>query len=155
MAASMDGAWALAADKFGDVSVAAIPAPAAALPPASSGAAAAAAVAPVAAAAVAPAAAATAAVAPEAAAAAAMAPAAAVAAAAVAAAQKAVQLLGHYNATITSLTLSPDGRQLVSTDRDHKVRVSVFPAEPLKVRREGWTSMGFTVQCVLLRMNGS
>ena len=108
MAASADGAWALAADKFGDVSVAAIPAPGATPAPTPS---------------------------PPVPAAAADGTPAAVAGAAAGPAKKAVQLLGHYNATITSLTLSPDGKQLVSTDRDHKVRVSVFPAEPLKVRR--------------------
>ncbi|KAK9828545.1 hypothetical protein WJX72_000693 [[Myrmecia] bisecta] len=31
---------------------------------------------------------------------------------------------------VTSLTPSPDGKFLVSTDRDHKVRATVFPARP-------------------------
>jgi len=46
---------------------------------------------------------------------------------------KAALLLGHYNATITSLTMSADGGSLVSTDRDGKARVSVFPSDPLQV----------------------
>ena len=42
-------------------------------------------------------------------------------------------MLGHYNATITSLTMSADGGSLVSTDRDGKARVNVFPSNPLHV----------------------
>ena len=49
---------------------------------------------------------------------------------------KAAVLLGHYNATITSLTVSPDGGSLVSTDRDGKARVSVFPSQPLQASDE-------------------
>ena len=46
---------------------------------------------------------------------------------------KAAVLLSHYNATVTSLTVSADGSSLVSTDRDGKARVSVFPSRPLQV----------------------
>ena len=43
-------------------------------------------------------------------------------------------LLGHFCSIITSLAVSPDGRCIVSTDKDHKVRVSLLPAVPLQVR---------------------
>ena len=46
---------------------------------------------------------------------------------------KAAVLLSHYNATITSLAVSADSGSLVSTDRDGKARVSVFPSRPLQV----------------------
>ena len=42
-------------------------------------------------------------------------------------------LLGHFSSIVTSLTMSPDNRWLVSTDRERKVRVSVFPQQPLLV----------------------
>ena len=34
---------------------------------------------------------------------------------------------------MTCLALSPDGAHLVSTDKDHKVRVSALPQRPLQV----------------------
>ena len=43
-------------------------------------------------------------------------------------------LLGHFCSIITSLALTPDQRGLVSTDRDHKVRVSHLSPHPLAVR---------------------
>ena len=42
--------------------------------------------------------------------------------------------LGHFCSIITSLTVSPDRQYIVSTDRDHKVRVSNMPAQPMQVR---------------------
>ncbi|EOX94711.1 hypothetical protein QUC31_004652 [Theobroma cacao] len=45
--------------------------------------------------------------------------------------RKAVPLLGHYCSIITSLEFSPDGRFIVSADRDFKIRVTVFPKKPL------------------------
>lgn len=45
---------------------------------------------------------------------------------------KAVAMFGHYCSIITSLEFSPDGRFIVSADRDFKIRVSVFPKNPLK-----------------------
>ncbi len=42
-------------------------------------------------------------------------------------------LLGHFCSIITDLAASPDGKYLVSTDRDSKVRVSMLPKEPLQV----------------------
>ncbi|DBA81758.1 TPA: WD repeat-containing protein 4 [Trebouxia sp. C0004] len=44
----------------------------------------------------------------------------------------AAPLLGHLCSIVTSLAFSPDGRQLVSTDQDCKVRVSTMPSEPHK-----------------------
>ena len=41
--------------------------------------------------------------------------------------------MGHFCSIITSLAVSPDGRFIVSTDRDHKIRVSVMPAQPMQV----------------------
>ena len=41
--------------------------------------------------------------------------------------------MGHFCSIITSLTVSPDGQYLVSTDRDHKIRVSIMPAGPMQV----------------------
>lgn len=42
-------------------------------------------------------------------------------------------LLGHFCSIITGLAASPDGRFLVSCDRDHKIRVSLLPKDPLQV----------------------
>ncbi len=42
-------------------------------------------------------------------------------------------LLGHFCSIITSLLVSPDGHYIVSTDRDHKIRVSHMPADPMQV----------------------
>lgn len=47
-------------------------------------------------------------------------------------------LLGHLQAIISSLTVTSSSAGtplLVSTDRDAKVRASVLPADPTKVRR--------------------
>ncbi|XP_041018737.1 tRNA (guanine-N(7)-)-methyltransferase non-catalytic subunit wdr4-like [Juglans microcarpa x Juglans regia] len=44
--------------------------------------------------------------------------------------KKAVQMLAHYCSIITSLEFSPDGRFIVSADRDFKIRVTVFPKKP-------------------------
>lgn len=41
--------------------------------------------------------------------------------------------MGHFCSIITSLTVSPDGQYIVSTDRDHKIRVSNMPAQPMQV----------------------
>lgn len=45
----------------------------------------------------------------------------------------AAPLLGHLCSIVTSLTFSPDGKHLVSTDQDCKVRVSTMPKETEKV----------------------
>ncbi|XVF32550.1 hypothetical protein REPUB_Repub17cG0092000 [Reevesia pubescens] len=45
--------------------------------------------------------------------------------------KKAVPLLAHYCSIITSLEFSPDGRFIISVDRDFKIRVTVFPKMPL------------------------
>ncbi|PON55236.1 Guanine nucleotide-binding protein, beta subunit [Parasponia andersonii] len=45
--------------------------------------------------------------------------------------KKAAPLLSHYCSIITSLEFSPDGKFLVSADRDFKIRVTVFPKKPL------------------------
>ncbi|XP_015891515.2 uncharacterized protein LOC107425957 [Ziziphus jujuba] len=45
--------------------------------------------------------------------------------------KKAAQLLSHYCSIITSLEFSPDGKFIVSADRDFKIRVTVFPNKPL------------------------
>lgn len=45
--------------------------------------------------------------------------------------KKAVPLLSHYCSIITSLEFSPDGRFILSADRDFKIRVTVFPKNPL------------------------
>ncbi|XVF80813.1 hypothetical protein PTKIN_Ptkin15bG0105300 [Pterospermum kingtungense] len=45
--------------------------------------------------------------------------------------KKAVPLLAHYCSIITGLEFSPDGRFIVSADRDFKIRVTVFPKKPL------------------------
>ncbi|KMT10185.1 hypothetical protein BVRB_5g119460 [Beta vulgaris subsp. vulgaris] len=46
--------------------------------------------------------------------------------------KKAVAIFGHYCSIVTSLEFSPDGHFIVSADRDFKIRVSVFPKNPLK-----------------------
>lgn len=43
-----------------------------------------------------------------------------------------VQLLAHCCSIITSLDCSMDGRFIVTADRDFKIRVSVFPKNPLQ-----------------------
>ncbi|KAH7864111.1 hypothetical protein Vadar_025914 [Vaccinium darrowii] len=45
------------------------------------------------------------------------------------ASKKAVPILAHYCSIITSLEFSPDGRFIISADRDFKIRVTVFPKE--------------------------
>ena len=45
----------------------------------------------------------------------------------------AAPLLGHLCSIVTSLAFSPDGKHLISTDQDCKVRVSTMPEEPQKV----------------------
>lgn len=45
--------------------------------------------------------------------------------------KKAVPLLAHYCSIITSLEFSPDGKFILSSDRDFKIRVTVFPKTPL------------------------
>ncbi|EEF37605.1 tRNA (guanine-N(7)-)-methyltransferase non-catalytic subunit wdr4 [Ricinus communis] len=45
--------------------------------------------------------------------------------------KKASPLLAHYCSIITSLEFSPDGRFIVSADRDFKIRVTVFPKKTL------------------------
>lgn len=47
-----------------------------------------------------------------------------------------VQLLAHCCSIVTSMECSPDGRYIVTTDRDFKIRVSVFPKNPLKGAHE-------------------
>ncbi|XWS36319.1 hypothetical protein CRYUN_Cryun20dG0074900 [Craigia yunnanensis] len=42
-----------------------------------------------------------------------------------------IPLLAHYCSIITSLEFSPDGRLIISADRDFKIRVTVFPKQPL------------------------
>lgn len=44
--------------------------------------------------------------------------------------KKAVPILAHYCSIITSLEFTPDGRYIISADRDFKIRVSVFPEKP-------------------------
>ncbi|PRW61612.1 tRNA (guanine-N(7)-)-methyltransferase non-catalytic subunit wdr4 [Chlorella sorokiniana] len=46
-------------------------------------------------------------------------------------AQEPEVLLGHYCAILTSLSLSANGRLLATTDRDHRVRVSIVPTNPM------------------------
>ncbi|KAJ6852257.1 putative tRNA (guanine-N(7)-)-methyltransferase non-catalytic subunit WDR4 [Iris pallida] len=50
--------------------------------------------------------------------------------------KKAIPLLGHYCSIITSLEISPDGRFIVSADRDFKIRITMFPGKPLKLAHE-------------------
>ncbi|KAK6937554.1 WD40 repeat [Dillenia turbinata] len=45
--------------------------------------------------------------------------------------RKATTILAHYCSIITSLEFSPDGKFVISADRDHKIRVTVFPKKPL------------------------
>ncbi|KAG0494860.1 hypothetical protein HPP92_005854 [Vanilla planifolia] len=45
--------------------------------------------------------------------------------------KKAVTLLSHYCSIITSLKISPDGQFIASADRDFKIRITVFPKEPM------------------------
>nr|GEV45807.1 tRNA (guanine-N(7)-)-methyltransferase non-catalytic subunit wdr4 [Tanacetum cinerariifolium] len=45
--------------------------------------------------------------------------------------KKASPLLAHYCSIITSLEFSPDGKFIVTADRDFKIRVTVFPKKPL------------------------
>ncbi|KAL9659737.1 hypothetical protein QQ045_024546 [Rhodiola kirilowii] len=45
--------------------------------------------------------------------------------------RKPAALLAHYCSIITRLDFSPDGRFILSSDRDFKIRVSVFPEKPL------------------------
>ncbi|XP_030545936.1 tRNA (guanine-N(7)-)-methyltransferase non-catalytic subunit wdr4 isoform X2 [Rhodamnia argentea] len=45
--------------------------------------------------------------------------------------KKAAPMLAHYCSIITSLEFSPDGRFIVSADRDYKIRVTVVPKNPL------------------------
>lgn len=45
---------------------------------------------------------------------------------------KPVSIFGHYCSIITSMKFSPDGRFIATADRDFKIRVTVFPKNPLK-----------------------
>ncbi|KAL7198762.1 hypothetical protein ACSBR2_021127 [Camellia fascicularis] len=45
--------------------------------------------------------------------------------------KKAAPILAHYCSIITSLEFSPDGRFIISADRDFKIRVTLFPKKPL------------------------
>ncbi|XP_026419276.1 tRNA (guanine-N(7)-)-methyltransferase non-catalytic subunit WDR4-like [Papaver somniferum] len=49
---------------------------------------------------------------------------------------KPASLFGHYCSIITSLEFSPDGRFIISADRDFKIRVTVFPEKPLSGAHE-------------------
>ncbi|CAH2039052.1 unnamed protein product [Thlaspi arvense] len=51
-------------------------------------------------------------------------------------AKKGASLLSHYCSIITSLEFSPDGRYILSADRDFKIRVTVFPKKPLEGAHE-------------------
>ncbi|MED6106799.1 hypothetical protein PIB30_007827 [Stylosanthes scabra] len=50
--------------------------------------------------------------------------------------RKATPLLSHYCSIIPSLAFSPDGRFIVSADRDFKIRVTNFPKNPLSGAHE-------------------
>ncbi|CAH9073892.1 unnamed protein product [Cuscuta europaea] len=50
--------------------------------------------------------------------------------------KKPVPILSHYCSIVTSLEFSPDGRFIVSADRDYKIRVTVFPQNPLNGAHE-------------------
>nr|GMC86557.1 tRNA (guanine-N(7)-)-methyltransferase non-catalytic subunit wdr4 isoform X1 [Ipomoea batatas]GMD68992.1 tRNA (guanine-N(7)-)-methyltransferase non-catalytic subunit wdr4 isoform X1 [Ipomoea batatas] len=50
--------------------------------------------------------------------------------------KKAVPILSHYCSIITSLEFSPDGRFIISADRDFKIRVTLFPQNPLNGAHE-------------------
>ncbi|KAF6140003.1 hypothetical protein GIB67_020394 [Kingdonia uniflora] len=49
---------------------------------------------------------------------------------------KAAPIFAHYCSIITSLLFSPDGRFIVSADRDFKIRATVFPRKPLNGAHE-------------------
>ncbi|BBN11292.1 tRNA (guanine-N(7)-)-methyltransferase subunit TRM82 [Marchantia polymorpha subsp. ruderalis] len=48
------------------------------------------------------------------------------------------QLLAHCCSIITDLEVTSDGKYIVTSDRDFKIRVSVFPRDPLKGAPEIW-----------------
>ncbi|KAL8548283.1 hypothetical protein ACS0TY_007561 [Phlomoides rotata] len=50
--------------------------------------------------------------------------------------KKGVPILSHYCSIITRLEFSPDDRYIVSADRDFKIRVTVFPKDPLNGAHE-------------------
>ncbi|KAI7747579.1 hypothetical protein M8C21_004149 [Ambrosia artemisiifolia] len=50
--------------------------------------------------------------------------------------KKGSPLLSHYCSIITSLEFSPDGRFIITADRDFKIRVTVFPKKPLNGAHE-------------------
>ncbi|KAF3589822.1 hypothetical protein F2Q69_00025706, partial [Brassica cretica] len=50
--------------------------------------------------------------------------------------KKGAPLLSHYCSIITSLEFSPDGRYILSADRDFKIRVTFFPRKPLQGAHE-------------------
>ncbi|KAI4349489.1 hypothetical protein L6164_010072 [Bauhinia variegata] len=50
--------------------------------------------------------------------------------------KKATPLLSHYCSIITSLEFSLDGQFIVSADRDFKIRVTVFPSNPINGAHE-------------------
>lgn len=50
--------------------------------------------------------------------------------------KKGVPILAHYCSIITRVEFSPDGRFIVSADRDFKIRVTVFPGNPLNGAHE-------------------
>ncbi|GJN23335.1 hypothetical protein PR202_gb10976 [Eleusine coracana subsp. coracana] len=49
---------------------------------------------------------------------------------------KPVSILGHYCSIITSMKFSPDGRFIATADRDFKIRITLFPRNPLKGAHE-------------------
>ncbi|KAF8775664.1 hypothetical protein HU200_004446 [Digitaria exilis] len=49
---------------------------------------------------------------------------------------KPVSILGHYCSIITSMKFSPDGQFIATADRDFKIRVTLFPKNPLKGAHE-------------------
>ncbi|KAG5374697.1 hypothetical protein IGI04_039293 [Brassica rapa subsp. trilocularis] len=70
--------------------------------------------------------------------------------------KKGAPLLSHYCSIITSLEFSPDGRYILSADRDFKIRVTVFPKEPLQGAHEIQTfCLGHTefVTCIAFVWN--
>ncbi|TVU45059.1 hypothetical protein EJB05_04529 [Eragrostis curvula] len=50
--------------------------------------------------------------------------------------EKPMSILGHYCSIITSMKFSPDGRFIATADRDSKIRVTLFPKNPLKGAHE-------------------
>ncbi|CAI9107807.1 OLC1v1007266C1 [Oldenlandia corymbosa var. corymbosa] len=50
--------------------------------------------------------------------------------------KKGVPILSHYCSIITSLEFSPDGRFIITADRDSKIRVTVFPQNSLNGAHE-------------------